>query len=513
MIRLSAWISGVICGALLLASGAVLCQAAVTPSTYLKPVYSLPLTLDPIKMNDTASLVVANLLYDGLLRFSPTLKLEGALAETWKTSADGKVLTFTLKKNARFHDGTAISANDVVVSLRRAVGRESQVRKYYESIKGAQEFAKSGNSASLGLRALDERTVEIRLRHPFPPFLSILAGATAKVLPAAKLAKKNFFSAPIGSGPFRFIRKKATPAKEIVLSRFEGYLSGTPAIETLIIRETDEAEATRLATEGLAHDLANFPLSATKPVFQKGRRITSPVSATWIIGLNAKLPPFDQKSVRQAFRAAVDTEGFRQKFFPDAIPAYGYVPPGIAGYRRTPTDTRKPGNPVKDKIRLVIPKELENHGAMKEFLEASLTGWNVEVATLPWDELMNGYVGKTHQAFLVSMNMDYPDAEFLLQNFVSSNPDNFSGLFDPGIDALLKKVRAERDRGRRNKLYEDAIRLIDDAAVTVNLFHPRANYWVSPCVKGFTPNILADVYIDYRSVALKPECGEKRAAR
>lgn len=500
----------------MLAFGAEPCLAApAIPTTYLKPVYSLPLTLDPIKMNDTASLLVANLLYDGLLRFSPTLKLEGALAEKWKTSADGRVLTFTLRRNAWFHDGTKVTANDVVASLRRAVGPESQVRKYYESIEGAAEFANSGNPAKLGIRALDERTVEIRLTYPFPPFLSILAGATAKVLPAKNLSTKNFFTAPIGSGAFRYVRRNEAPQKELVLSRYDGYHSGVPALETLILRETNEEEATHLATQGLAHDLANFPLSATKPVFQSGNRIASPVSATWVIGLSAKLPPFDKKSVRQAFRAAIDADGFRNKFFPDAIPAYGYVPPGIAGYRRSPADPLKQGKPTKEQIRLAIPKELENHDVMKAFLEKNLQsrGWNVEVAVLPWDELMKGYTGKTLQAFLVSMNMDYPDAEFLLQNFVSSNPDNFSGLTDPQIDRLLRKARTERDRGQRNKLYEEAIHLLDDAAVTVNLFHPRANYWVSRCVEGFTPNILADVYIDYRKVALRPGCGEGRAAR
>lgn len=516
MVKFSAWISGFIGGALLFAFGVVPCLAVPTiPTTYLKPVYSLPLTFDPIKMNDTASLVVANLLYDGLLRFSPTLKLEGALAEQWKTSTDGKVLTFLLRTNARFHDGSPVTADDVVISLRRAVGRESQVRKYYESIEGAAEFAISGNPAKLGIRAINERTVEIHLTYPFPPFLSILAGATAKVLPAKNLSKNNFFSAPVGSGPFRFVRKNRAPQKELVLSRFEGYYSGVAALETLILREVSEEDATRLATQGIAHDLANFPLSASKRVFQTGNRIASPVSATWIIGLSAKLPPFNRKAVRQAFRAAVDTEGFRKKFFPDAIPAYGYVPPGIAGYRRSPAEPLKLGASVKEKIRIAIPKELENHDAMKAFLEMNLQsrGWKVEVAVLPWDELMKGYTGKTLQAFVVSMNMDYPDAEFLLQNFVSSNPDNFSGISDPKIDALLVKARSEQDRSKRNKLYEEAIRLVDDAAVTVNLFHPRANYWVSSCVEGFIPNILADVYIDYRNVALKPGCGERSATQ
>lgn len=93
-------------------------------------------------MNDGASLVVGNLIYDDLLKFSPTLKLESAIAESWSTSKDGKILTFKLRENAKFHDGTQIKAQDVVASFMRVLSPESKVRKYFDCILGADE--KSG---------------------------------------------------------------------------------------------------------------------------------------------------------------------------------------------------------------------------------------------------------------------------------------------------------------------------------------------------------------------------------
>lgn len=144
---------------------------------YVKAIYSLPLSLDPIKMNDTASLAVGNLIYDGLLKFSPSLKIEGALAESWSTSKDGKTLTFKLNKNIFFHNGDAITAYDAEASLKRALSSESTVRKFYDSIKE--------------IRALNDRTLEIELNYPFPPFLSVLAGATAKVLPKSMVCGEN----------------------------------------------------------------------------------------------------------------------------------------------------------------------------------------------------------------------------------------------------------------------------------------------------------------------------------
>ena len=76
-------------------SGQAATQSSTSKKIYIKAVYSLPLSLDPVQMNDTASLVAGNLLYDGLLRFSPTLEIVGALAESWSTSADGKAITLS----------------------------------------------------------------------------------------------------------------------------------------------------------------------------------------------------------------------------------------------------------------------------------------------------------------------------------------------------------------------------------------------------------------------------------
>jgi len=108
------------------------------------------------------------------------------------------------------------------------------------------------------------------------------------------------------------------------------------------------------------------------------------------------------------------------------------------------------------------------------------------------------------------MNMDYPDAEFLLKNFESTSPDNFSGLKNKKLDLLLKATRRQQDRKKREALYLKALKLTEESAVTINLFHPRANYWISNCVEGFEPNILSDVYIDYSKVSLKSDCGGEK---
>ena len=467
--------------------------AQVTSPAYVKAIYSLPLSLDPIKMNDTASLAVGNLIYDGLLKFSPSLKIEGALAESWSTSKDGKTLTFKLKKNIFFHNGDPITASDAEFSLKRALSSESTVRKFYDSIKK--------------IRSLDESTLVIELSFPFPPFLSVLAGATAKILPRNRVSDSKFFTSPIGSGAFRFSGRDSKK-KEINLVAFEKYHAGVPKLYQIILKETTEAEAIELASKGEIHDLASWPLTESDSIFKLGQRISSPVASTWIIGINTLKAPFNKLATRQLFKTSIPVDEFRKNFYPDSIKANGYVPNGLTG-SQVKVDLKINGvQPPKEKIIIAIPRELARGQEMKEMIEKDMTskGWKVEVNLMPWDQLMDGYSQKSHQAFLVAMNMDYPDADFLLKNFESDNPDNFSGLKNPNIDLLLKKSRATQDRKQRETFYKEALRLTEESAVTVNLFHPRANYWVSKCVKNFEPNILSDVYIDYTKVSISSDC-------
>jgi peptide/nickel transport system substrate-binding protein len=478
-------------------------------STYVKSVYSLPLSLDPIQMNDTASLAAGNLMYDGLLKFSPSLEIQEALAESWSTSSDGKTLIFKLKPNIKFHDGASITADDVVYSLARAVSAESKVRKYYDCIQGADEEHGTQDFSKVGIRAIDSRTVEIKLKRPFPAFISVLAGATAKILPKKYKDNKNFFDSPIGSGAFRFISKDIE-TKKMTLEAYDSYYQGKSKLDKLVLLETSEEAATELAKKNEVLDLVSWPLTSNNPLFQIGKKVTSPVAATWIIGLNTKTAPFNSIKLRKAFKDSVDTEGFRKKFYPDAYQAFGYIPPGLSGYRENPEVKAKSEllKPTKQKITIVIPQELADAKEMKIFFEQNLKGkgWNVEVVLMEWDKLMDGYSKKKHQAFLVSMNMDYPDADFLLRNFESNNSDNFSGLSNKKLDRLINDSRLETDKAKRNELYKEAIKLLDESSVTVNLFHPRANYWVSKCVEGLVPNILSEVYVDYTKISINEAC-------
>ncbi len=484
--------------------------------SFVKALYSEPLTFDPIKMNDTASLVFSNLINEGLLKFSPYMELMPALAESWSTDETGKNITFKLRSDAFFHNGEKVKATDVVSSFTRALSKESTVFKYYDCIEGAEEYQSGKTKSVKGLKALDEKTVLITLKYPFPPFLSVLAGSTAKILPQAPVEKPDFFKSPIGAGPYKYGSISKDKIKtDIILQRFEKYYAEVK-MPKIILRALDENIAHKQAEMGEIHDLANFPMMGTEEIFKVGKKIDSPAAWTWIIGMNTRLSPFKNRNTRIAFRQSVDSEAFRKEFYPDAVPAFGYVPPGMPGYIDKPQSPQKISTAIpKEKIKILFPNSLAKEKEMRAFLEKNLRdkGWNVEFVAADWKTLMEGYNNKTLQGFLVAMNIDYPDTEFLARNFESKNSDNFSGLNDSELDFVLHKARTTQDRIERGSLYSKAIDIINDAAVSVNLFHPRSHYWVSECVSGFEPNLLSDVYIDYTKVSLDKDCKSPRGRK
>lgn len=476
--------------------------------TYIKAVFSLPVTYDPAQMNDGASLIFSELIYEGLLRFTNNFGLQAGIAQSWKTSENGKTITFNLNKKAQFHNGDLVNANDVAVSLTRYLAPESKVYKYYDMIEGAQDYHSGKKSYLSGIKAIDNHTVQIKLKSPFPPILYVLAGGTAKILPAKLLKDIEFFKNPVGVGPFKV---DSISKNTIELLIHKNYHGTVPKIKKIKLLALDQSSAMKKALFGNVHDLSSFPLSGMEDVFKEGQDISTVIADTWIIGFNSRVAPFNNLKVRKAFKASIDNEAFRQKFYPNAAKANGYIPQGFPGHITEEVKGTSSEVPNHSPIIITIPKELDKANEIAEFFESDLKrkGWKIKMKLMPWDEMMKRYEEKTLQSFLVAMNVDYPDTEFLLNNFASNNPDNFSGIKDNIIDSLLEKARGLQDRIKRYEVYKKLAARVNDLALTANLFHSRPHYWIHKCVRDFKPNLLAVAYIDYREVRFDSNCLEE----
>lgn len=456
--------------------------------------YALPDTFDPIKMNNIPSLLVSNLIYDGLVRFSPELNIESDIAKSWSTSSDGKTIIFKLNPDAKFQNGDVVEADDVVFSLTRLMSSKSIVRALYDCIDSVKADPKD--------------IVTIKLKWAYPPIFGILASSTAKILPRKYVNKKGYFSNPIGSGPFKLSSVNKNE-KIIKLIKNEKYFLLNPKLDSILIKAvSDEQEAKKLAINGQVDDLSRWPIGLSDSVFKVGNRVSGPLLETWIIGLVTIKKPFDDIEVRKSFRASFDQEKFREKFYPDSNPAYGYIPVGIGGSRNKKVINDKITKVSVVPIKIAFPEQISRAKEMKAFIENEFNskGWNVTVDLMKWDDLIAGYSTKKFQTFLLSMNMDYPDADFLLKNFESTNADNFSGIKDADLDQTINEMRKIADKDKRSAKYFEAINKLDELALTINLFHPKNNYWTSKCVRGMESSLLSTVYVDYRKVYIDKGC-------
>lgn len=354
-----------------------------------------------------------------------------------------------------------------------------------------------------------DHSVTLNLKYAYPPVFGILAGSTAKILPEKYTSKKDFFLNPIGSGAFK-ISKLNMKQNYISFERSESYFLIRPKLKSLLFKVVkNEEEAKKLAKNGQVDDLSRWPINLSDSIFKIGNKVSGPLLETWIIGLVTTNKPFDDLEIRKSFRASFDSEKFRQTFYPDALPAYGYIPVGIGGSRTSTKLHDKITKISKTPIHLAFPSQLSRSNEMKLFIENEFNskGWNVKVDMVSWDELIKGYSTRKFQSFLLSMNMDYPDADFLLKNFESKNSDNFSGIKNLKLDSFIGEMRILADKNQRNKKYEEAVEFLDDMALTINLFHPRNNYWTSKCVQGMKSNLLSSVYVDYRMISFNESCG------
>jgi ABC-type transport system substrate-binding protein len=246
-------------------------------------------------------------LYTPLVVFDAQQRPQPWLAQSWDTvrvSPDSLQLTFHLRNDVRWHDGRPVTSADVAFTFRRA----KDPRSAYVDMPAFAPY-------SPDVATPDPYPVVLRLRvHPeflepwflLPPLPRHLLGD----VPPEQLAQHSFSTNPVGSGPFRFVRRQ--PGSDWVFEAnpdFPRGLGGPPYLDRLIYRTIPEQ--TGLLTEVLTGrvDIALSIRPAQVPRLEQSPEVTviELPSANWVfLGLNTRLPFFDTRAERQAIRYAVD---------------------------------------------------------------------------------------------------------------------------------------------------------------------------------------------------------------
>jgi peptide/nickel transport system substrate-binding protein len=224
--------------ALLLVGLALAGQAAAAPEGTMA--WGLHVTLasrwlDPI---DTEAFInqfmVLYALHDALVKPMPAGDNTPSLAESWAVSKDGLTYDFVIRKNARFHNGDPVTAEDAKFSFERYRGAAARVLK--ERVREVQ--------------VVDTQRVRFVLKEPWPDFMTFYgtsATGAAWIVPkkyVEKVGEDGFIKAPIGAGPYRFVSFQ--PGISLVMEAFDGYWRKVPAVKRLVFRSMPD-ETTRAA--------------------------------------------------------------------------------------------------------------------------------------------------------------------------------------------------------------------------------------------------------------------------
>ena len=302
--------------------------------------YVDPPTLDPHLTTDATSAQVIVEVFGGLVTIDKDLNVVPDLAESWDVSPDGTVYTFRLRRNATFHDGKPVTAEDVRWSLERVTSpltESPNVDQYLGDIVGVEAKLAGDSSEIAGVRVINDRTIEITIDQSKTFFLAKLTYPTAFILDKSNIERdpKNWFRKPNGTGPFKMTEYKV--GETLLLTRHDGYHLG-PAklaeVEMILSGGTS-----MLMYENDEIDIAGVGLADIDRIIDPGHSLNkelvtaAPAFSIQYIGLNVNEPPLDDIKVRQALNLAIDKKEIATIVLGDqVVPAKGILPPGFPGF-------------------------------------------------------------------------------------------------------------------------------------------------------------------------------------
>jgi ABC-type transport system substrate-binding protein len=450
------------------------------------------------------------LIFSGLVSFNPKMELVPELAERWQVSEDGTVYTFHLRKNARFHDGRAVTAHDIVYSWERAANPATEshtVLTYLGDIVGVKEMHEGKAGHISGLKIVDDHTLQVTIDAPKPYFLMKLTYAVAHVVDRNNVESgPDWYRTPNGTGPYRLVRWE--PNKVRLYERYERFYLKPPAIRFVVVQlyagtglrlyETGDIDIT---------GISRYDVDRVRdPAEPMSRELLEGVSmCTSMVTFDVKRPPFDDPRVRQAFALAVD----RQRYVDivargAAIPARGLYPPALPGYnpalqalqfdpqlaqqRLAESRYGGPGNlPAIVFTASGFGSDVSPHvAALVDMWEKHL-GVKITIENLEPDKYFDElHAGRHGHMFSEGWCADYPDpenfADALYHSHAQQNDSNYS---NPQVDALLERARVERDVSQRIALYQQAEQMIVQDAPSVFLSHSLSFTLVKPYVRGY----------------------------
>jgi peptide/nickel transport system substrate-binding protein len=444
-------------------------------------------TLDAHRASSTNDKTVVGWIYSGLVRFKPgsadPKDIEPDLAERWENSEGGKVWTFRLRKDVRFHgDWGVLTADDVVYSLQRSADpKRSTFSADFASVDTIEK--------------LDDLTVKVTLKYPDVNFLGRVSNYHGGNIVSRKAAEElgdKFGTRPVGTGAFSFVEQMTQ--QYVKLAAHPAYFRGKPKIDTIMVRAIPSDSSRELAFTSREIDLM-YGKREQRWVDSARRRpgfnvdIFKPGEFR-LLHLNQSMPPLDDIRVRRAVAAAINVDDLVRYVGKDVGPkGCSIVPPGYLGedcsapYAFDLAKAKALLAEAGHKDGITIKAIVSNISAQQPFMEiiqAQLAKAGIKLEMQVVDHAT--YQSQTRKdlsgvVFYGAARFPIADtylSEFFHSRAIVGTPTGATNFSHCAIaDKEIEQARTAPDTGAQIGLWKEAQRKIMDDVCAVPLFELR----------------------------------------
>ncbi|WP_454121983.1 ABC transporter substrate-binding protein [Kosakonia sp. Marseille-Q7440] len=492
---------------------------------------SEPASLDPHKVESDIEFNIIRDMFDGLLTVKKDGSIEPLLAEKWENK-NNTVWTFHLRPGITWSDGTAITAKDVVWSWQRLV--DPKTASPYASYPGNMHILNAADISqgkkpvdSLGVKAVDDSTLEVTLTQPTASFLPMLAHPS--LVPIDQVLVNRFgdkWTKPehiVTSGAYKVTDWVVN--ERIVAERNTRYWNNKATVINKVTylpisAETADVNRFKAGEIDITYTIPVNQFAQLRKTF--GEQVSvEPQLATYYYEFNTTKPPFNDPRLRRALNMGLDKDIIADKVMAQGQrPAWVISQPEIGGVKLSPPDY----STWPREKRLAEAKKLLNEAGFNEAHPLSFNllyntmethqriaiaassmwkknlGVEAKLQNQEWKTMLDTMHTGNFDAVRYAWIADYDDAATFLNNFRTGSSENTSKYSNSAYDEALDNAAKAKDVAERGKYYQQAEDILARDVPAIPVYHYVRTHLVKPWVGGFNPDPLGyyltqDMYI------------------